>query len=248
MSRPYVGPQGRILFAAFATVGLLVLSSPPLQGQMSPKEMHDRLTVIIRQNTAAAVPQGDTFVTWAPSPILYSTVARDTHCVRSSLLRNDGMVGIARACWDDGRQSRVTITWGIRDSVSFSLEIARVGDRLVGTGEGAFNTKVPTIPWAIADYGMEDQEVPLLRSIVGDSVSVALYRPYAAKWDTVAVWGIPAGKVGRIRLRTSAGEEWSYLLAIDGALLQTTRSRYPDFERRPLELGPRYQEYLRLRR
>ena len=233
-------------------VALLLGVSSSLAGQDSPLppgETHDRLVALITKNATRPIAAGDTFVTWSPTPNLYTTVSRSPGVVQSSLVRADGMVGTATGTWTQGHQTSAIIRWTQGDSVLLETMFAFDGSHLTAAGSLTFSAAPPMIPWVVADYGMEDQVVPLLLALRDSAqpLRIALFRPYAHRWDTTTVrvsqteGGYLATLVGK------DGEIWWYAIAQDGALLRITRSKHPDVERRPLEMSPRFAEYVRRR-
>jgi hypothetical protein len=104
------------------------------------------------------------------------------------------------------------------------------------------------MPWAIADYGMEDLTLPLLESLdlQKGAATIAAYRPYGAKWDTVKVTERAVGDGVLYELRGSDGKRDWWLVSGSGALVQLRREGQ-DFERRPLEQTALFEEYRRLR-
>jgi hypothetical protein len=109
--------------------------------------------------------------------------------------------------------------------------------------------QAPSLPWAVADYGMEDQLLPLIEAagVHARKLRLAIYRPYLSKWDTITV---ACRRTQGATLATETdpdGEHAFWTITADGVLVRLTRDRYPEFERRPLELGKRVADYLRLR-
>jgi hypothetical protein len=213
---------------------------------LPPQEVHDRIVAILSRNARRPIPPGDTLVTWSPIPNLYTTVARSAGAVASSLVRVDSMVGTAYSQWAGGRQSHVSIHWTQGDSTLIRLEISVDSAHLTLTGSRSILLDVPTLPWAIADYGMEDQVLPLYEGLPASS-TVALYRPYPAKWDTLSVKIKRLAEGTVIRVTHRDGEEFQWIVSPNGVLIRLTRSKYPNFERRPLEQTERMQDYRLLR-
>jgi len=214
---------------------------------MSPQEIHDRLVALIRKNATRPIPEGDTLVTWSPKPNLYTTVHRTTDSVASSLVRADAMVGTARAEWRSSRQTGVSVVWTQGDSTLLALDFRLNGGALELSGSRTATIALPTIQWAIADYGLEDQLLPLFESLA-QATDVAIYRPYPAKWDTLTVVAqkLSGATLITIVQRSGDQEEWRWVLGPSGALLRIIRSRFPDFERTPLAesaLMPAFRQY-----
>jgi hypothetical protein len=109
--------------------------------------------------------------------------------------------------------------------------------------------QAPSLPWAVADYGMEDQLLPLIQAAGVDArrVRLAIYRPYPSKWDTIT---IACRRTQGAMLATETEpdrEHFFWTITADGALVRLTRDRHRDFERRPLDMSERVADYLRLR-
>ncbi len=228
---------------------LLCIATGPLHAQtaLSPQELHDRLVVLIHKNATRPIPAGDTLVTWSPIPNLYSTVRRTPDSVVSSLVRADAMVGTAETAWRSGSPVYASVLWTQGDSTLLGVTYRQIPGALAVTGSRVDTLALPHVPWAIADYGMEDQLLPLFVRL-SHTTTVAVYRPFPAKWDTLAVASERHGSAILITVRDITGdsEEWRWVVGPSGALLRIIRSKYPDFERRPLpesQLVPAYREY-----
>ena len=216
---------------------------------MHPQEVHDRIVAFISSSAIRSVAAGDTFVTWSPDPVLISTVRRGQDRVESGLIRADGMVGSADASWHRGVQTSVRVRWTHGAEEPLTLHARLEGGRILLRGSRDTALVVPSLPWAIADYGMEDQLLPLI-DVLADRAeprTVLVYRPYPNRWDslTVAVEAIPGGR--RATLVESEGTRWTWVISDGGALVQILRSEHPGIERRPLETTARMADYLRLR-
>ena len=239
----HLAPQALIL-------GLVVLGPPSLSGQrpqLTPKEIRGRLDPVIREACGDRMIGTDTSVTWGPSPILYhSSKVREDRAI-ATMCRNDGMTGVADARWDHGVQREVSVRWTMGDSLLFQAGFRFDGQTIVARGGREWTHAVPTYRWAIADYGLEDQLIPLLREATRGVDTLVLYRPFPDKWDTLAVTVVRRGNGVLATLSDSAESTW-LLISADGAILQITRSRFGDFERRPLELSSHSGEYAEFRR
>lgn len=231
--------------AALLVASRLSAQSPT----MSAEELHDRIVAVMARNTSRSVPQGDTFVSWSPRPVLYSTVRRHAGGVESSLIRADGMVGTAEASWTGGRPTLVRIRWTEPGKELLQVDARVEGEQLVISGGRDTTLAVPTLPWAIADYGMEDQLLPLIDAIAGgtDAQTIAVYRPYPNSWDSLSVRVEDRAGGRRVTLVDKEGERWTWMISAAGALVQMTRSKHADFERKPLPTSARVADYMRLR-
>lgn len=189
----------------------------------------------------------DTAVTWSPAPILYHTsLVREDRAI-ATMCRNDGMTGTAEAHWEHGRQRDVSVRWTLGDSVLLDAVFKVEGQLIVARGGREWTRPVPTYGWAIADYGIEDQLIPLLRDVRTGTDTLVLYRPFPDKWDTLAVTVVRRGGGVLATLSDSAESYW-LVISSNGNILQITRSKFGDFERRPLELTSRAAEYAEFRR
>ena len=151
--------------------------------------IHARGVGILSYGLTRPVPAGDTFVTWTPKPDLYTTVSRADSTIASSLVSTDGVIGTAEAVWQGGRQREVRVRWTKGSATLMELK-ARLEAGVIhfaGARDTAF--QAPTLPWAVADYGMEDQLLPLIRGAGVDArhLRVDIYRPRQERWDTVSI-------------------------------------------------------------
>jgi len=234
--------------ASVLSLALLLCNAPRLPAQrpvMPPQELHDRITAVLVRCAGHPVPSGDTSVVWSPIPNLYVTVRRSPDTLASSLVRADSMVGTAVASWSGGRQSSIRLRWTKADSILLELDFRADSAGLTVTGSRNLHLSTPDLPWAVADYGMEDQLLPLYENLVSRT-SVAIYRPFPSKWDTVEVVARRTDQAIVISEVERGGEEYRWVVTLDGALVRQVRSRYPKWERRPLELSSRWTDYLRL--
>ncbi|PYO41564.1 MAG: hypothetical protein DMD33_12700 [Gemmatimonadetes bacterium] len=210
--------------------------------------VHDRVVEYIKQSANRPIAVGDTFVGWWPNPVLYNTVRRTADTVESSLVRLDTTVGTAVAVWKNGRQVQVNVTWTHGDSTSLRLQVT-ASDGVVtfrGTVDTSFS--VPSIPWAIADYGMDDQLVPLILGLSsGVSRQVTVFRPFPRKWGVMTVSVRRTNDAIFADLVNGPGDTDHWIITLDGALVRVTRDKYPNLERRPLEQTSRMADYVRLR-
>lgn len=137
------------------------------------------------------LPGADTSLTFTVanrSIILLHTTARSGTRISASLARNDGLVGVASV---DVNASRITgyhATW--TDSTSLRTQAVTVRDGsvlLVRQGQPDTVVAIPAgASWGVADYGMNELLTPVLLAIPRDGAPhpVAIFRPYAAHWDT----------------------------------------------------------------
>ena len=238
-------------------VAILCLSEPvAAQVTIDPQQFHDRAVAFIARMAGRPLTPGDTFFTWNPDPGgMIHTVQVSASAVSSSLLRGgDGMIGTARVDWTNGIVQTFEIRWTRPDPGGKGLDSAifvageRTGEHLQLRTGGGRAVPIPGGRWAVADYGMEEQLIPLIRALPRQAArtTVSVFRPYHLKWDTVFVsirdtLGLRLAEI----TRTENAHE---LMVIDaeGALLWIFRFDQPG-ERRPLEGTNRYLEYARMR-
>jgi hypothetical protein len=236
-------------------LGILVLLRQPVGlAAQSPSELrafHDQAVAAIRQMASRSLTPGDTFLTWNPKPggLIY-TVRVDSAVVESSLLRGDGMMGTARVEWKDRKVARFAVRWtradtlhsGVDSAISVEGRLDADSLRISVPRTGAW--AVPRGPWAVFDMGMEEQLIPVVRTMSpGDTQAVAVFRPYHLRWDTLTVSvrdssGIRLGDI----LGTDKTHEL-YFIDEDGRLLWGWRLNVTH-ERRPLETSVRYYELI----
>jgi len=221
--------------------------APP--NEATPEVLHARGVAILQLFSGGSVPAGDIFVTWTPKPDLYTTVSRTDSAVASRLIRSDGLVGIAEATWQAGRQRAVRIRWTKGPATLMELDVRFEAGVIHLAGARDTALQAPSLPWAVADSGMEDQLLPLIRASDAEAheVRMAVYRPYQSKWDTVSVVCRRTQGATLVTETAPDGEHFFWTITADGALVRLTRDRNPGFERRPLELTQRMAEYARLR-
>ena len=187
--------------AAFTILAACHSASPPAAiapaTEEDPELVHSRIAGILNLEslmTGRVIPAGDTFVTWSPKPVLYTTVSRTDSTIASSLVTSSGVVGTAEAVWRGSVQRAVKIRWtqgrailmewnarfeggvihlaGARDtafrapSLPWAAANYRTEDRLPpSAGVRDTTLRAPALPWAVADYGMEDQLLPLIQAV-----------------------------------------------------------------------------------
>ncbi len=230
-------------------VGFLVVA-PRLHAQgalKTPREFHDRIAQLIAQIASRPLPPGDTSVTWRRTPILYHTVSHSDSLITSGFVRNDGLTGIETVAWGRNAPTRFQTTWVNGDSTLTQLTGEVQGTELVVTGSSRGRFSLPSIPWAICDYGMDEHLVPVLRTLAMDSAQqVAVFRPFGFKWDTPNV-RVARGPEGTLRVAEPEKVDTTrWVIDAAGDLLQLTRDT-TIVERRPLEETRLYSLYRRVR-
>lgn len=214
---------------------------------MTPRDAHDRIVAVIARAASHTLPAGDTSVTWRKTPILYHTVSHSDSLIASGFVRNDGLTGVERVRWERGAPRSFQAVWVNRDSTLADLtgEVRRSELVLSGTRTGRF--KLPTLPWAVCDYGMDEQLVPLLSLLPTDSTHrIAVFRPFGFRWDTLSVRKYP-GPDDTFRIAEAGRTDTTrWTISDSGDLLQLTRDTTL-VERRPLEETRLYFVYERVR-
>ncbi len=217
------------------------------QATMGPRELHDRIVAVYAARSAAPLPVGDTLVSWYGNPVLLHTVRRTSDEITTGMLRADSLYGSSRVRWVADRPTSFEVRWLQADSVLLDIAGSLVGDTLRLSGTTNLALGVPELPWAVADYGMEDQLLPLLDMAgVAEPLRIAAYRPFAAKWDTLVVTRQPLTGGVLYELRSSDGKRDWWLVSQEGALVQLRREGQA-LERRPLETTPLFAVYRYLR-
>jgi len=233
--------------AAGLAVSLLGAASS-VHAQANPQELHDRIVALFLSRAPRALPAGDTLVSWYGNPILFHTVRRGGSEIEMGMVRLDRLVGTAFVAWKSARPAAGEVRWTQGDSIVLDVRLAVDRDTLRVSGNQPHSWHLPAMPWAVADYGMEDLTLPLLESLdlQRGAVTIAAYRPYGAKWDTLQVTKRAVGDGVLYELRGSDGKRDWWLASPAGFLVQLRREGQ-DFERRPLEQTALFEEYRRLR-
>lgn len=155
----------------------------------SPQELHNLIVARVFAVAPRPLPSGDTLVSWYQQPVLFHIVQRAPERVSEAMLRSDGLVGTAEVAFQDGHPTSATVLWTQEDSVATDVQLRVRGDSLLVTGTTKARWLLPSGAWAIADYGMEDLIVPVLRGLPPPPApqQIIAYRPFAARWDTLTV-------------------------------------------------------------
>ena len=233
-------------------VPALVLVSQGAFAQQQPdsaavRQFHNDVVRLLATIPRHSLPSGDTLVTWAKQgPILYHTVCRGGDSVASSMVRNDSLVGVTVTHWTEGHPSTFATRWTRADSTLVAIRGDVVGAAIRITGSRLDTLSVPDLPWAVADYGMYDQLLPLLLSLPPDTLQhrLVVLRPYLLRWDTLTVTAQRAGDVLRIQ-ELGSQKEREVIIAYHGAVMLVVGENQ-NMERRPLEGTARYAELMAL--
>ncbi|HEU0014643.1 MAG TPA: hypothetical protein VFQ45_13240 [Longimicrobium sp.] len=233
-----------------ALVFALLAASVPARAQApqpSPEQWHDRIVAVMaRAAGARALPAGDTTVTWSPNPVLYHVAGVTADSVSSGFLRADGMQGAATTRWTGGVLAAFRSRWFEGDSVREAAgEVADGMLRITGARDTAL--AIPSLPWAVADHGMEEHLAPLIAALPTESVRrIAILRPHAMKWDTLDV---TVRRRGESLVATTRGPGGARaVLLIDAQRRLLWMRRYDEeIERQPLPGTPLYEHFRRMR-
>ena len=240
-------------FAVLVTVSLtaLALHAPVAHAQREPADnpdFHASVAQVMTELAAGrALPGGDTLLSWSPKPSLFHIIGGTADSLRSALLRWDQLLGVTESRWASGALLHFETHWTRGDSTLVSLSGDREGPVLRIAGSRDTVIALPQLPWAVADYGMDEHLVPLIATFAAapEPRTIAVLRPYLMKWDTVIVTvGFRAG----VRLATTVSGKTRQTLVIptDRRLIWAKRSDAVS-ELRPLEGSLRHAEFLGLR-
>ncbi len=137
------------------------------------------------------LPGADTSLTFQVSNrsiILLHTTARGRTKISASLARNDGLVGVALVDVNAASITGYHATWTDSTSLRTQAVIVRPGSLLlVRHGQPDTSVAIPAgASWGIADDAMNELLTPVLLALPRDGAPhpVAIFRPYAAHWDT----------------------------------------------------------------
>lgn len=215
-------------------------AAPP--APQNDTSLRTRVAEILAQAGDRPLPRGDTLVTFAKQgAILYYTIANTPDSVASSMVRNDGLVGWTTSHWSGGRLTNFSARWANPDSLQVDIHGQITSDGVVLQGAKADRLTPPALPWAVADYGMDDQLVPLLMTLPHDtSQAIAIWRPFGQKWDTLVVRSRLLENV----LLVSQGQETWAISSTGSLLLEVDRAQAS--QRRPLKGNARFAEYQRM--
>ncbi len=213
--------------------------------QLDPSKaaaFHEHVAALLRGR--GTLPAGDTAVSWTDrGPILYfiTHIAGDT--IATAMAREDGLVGTTLTTRSHGRLATFQTTWARGDSVLVNIVGTVEGQGLVLRGTRDTTITQPNMPWLVADYGLEDLTLPLLRQADSNARQFVVLRPYPFKWDTVTIKGDRSGSYFVVSAAQGAKVRETYVLDDRGVLL--VRRTDQVMERRPLEGTPRFDDYLR---
>ena len=183
------------------------------------------------------LPAGDTLVTWArQGPILFHTIQRLQSGLTSSMLRNDGLIGVLTTSIASGTPNAFDVTWRNGASAVLSRR-GQVRDTMLEiTGDTAVRLPLPSGPWGIAEYGMDEHlfAIALVSAQPGKKQSMTVLRPYHLRWDTVTVDVERGPRMMRIAVDAGAADASDLFGTLNGRYLGSRRLS-GQAEQHPLE-------------
>ena len=213
---------------------------------------------------ARALPGRDTTFTFGTRDgkvtgvIFVQTERFDSARVESGIARAYGMVGTVQATYDRGRPRSYEATWTDSAARPVNHRLTVQGDRLVIHEDLALDTlpkpatdttiAVPSGPWMIAEYAMDELLVPIARTLPHDTLlhRVMIFRPTPRHWDTVRVRVRALAETPNAALVLSefSGTEnpTVMIIAPDGTLLYLEDRRDEGWRRVPTRNSHRYAE------
>lgn len=233
---------------SFAALVILATALSPSgsEAQVSPDQVHDRIVGLYTAKANRQLPAGDTLVSWYGNPVLLHTVRYRENEIATGMVRADGLLGTETVTWSGGHPLKAEVLWTQGDSILSEVRMVVDGDSVRVAGTTSQSWIIPSTPWAVADYGMEDQVLPLLATVQSaGATTITIYRPFAAKWDTLHVTQRPLAGGAQFELQARDGKREWWLVTQSGFLVQIRREGQ-DFERRPLERTHLVREYVHL--
>lgn len=165
--------------------------------------LEPRIAVVVGR----ALPAGDTSVTISRGLLFVHTVRRTADTIEAGFGRNGGLVGTARTVFSNNSPMAYRATWTDGFAPPETETVERQGDSLAVSHHGSRTViAIPRAVWGIADYAMQELLVPVLLSVPVDGMNhpFAIYRPYAAHWDsgTVVVRALPDARIAVVQMST----------------------------------------------
>ena len=238
------------LACAALACAALALAAAPIAAQPTPAQLHafhDQAVQIIATASAGQLPAGDTLVTWHNKPILWHTAAVWPDSVKAGLVRSDSMVGVASTIWRNNVPTRFSARWTEPGKATIDRRGVVAQGRIAISGSRDTTLRLPSSAWGVADVGMDDQLLPLLRTMPpsAEALRLIVLRPYSLTWDTLAVTSARRGEVQVISVRS--GSQPNRLFVIYEGKLVWLRDIAQQNERRPLEGTAAYRQFVRAR-
>ena len=230
---------------AFGACTAALAAAQPAPGQV--RAFHDQAAQIIANASLGALPPGDTMVTWHNGPILWHTAAVFADSVKVGLVRRDSMVGVAEVHWKRSAPTRFSSRWTEPGKGAVERRGSVSRGRITITGSRDTVLRVPESAWGVADFGMDDQLLPLLVTMPPsvEPLRLIVFRPYTMGWDTLAVTSARRGEILVISVR-SGGSPNRLFVIYEGKLVWL-RDVAQQNERRPLEGTTAYRAFVRAR-
>jgi hypothetical protein len=238
----------KLLVVAMSTALAGCASSARAPSETGTSALRAQVLQAFASASHRTLPQGDTLITWngPGTVILFTTVDRSPDGVYSSLVRNDGLNGTARSSWAEASLRTTEVVWTRPDSVVLELTLEVRGAEVIVTGTRDTVLVAPTEPWAAADYGMEDQLLPLISRLPVGETNISVLRPFQLRWDRLSVTITRGVSLTSVTTRGSPAPESRWDLGRSGALLRISSEDSPQVERRPLEGSALHAEYVDL--
>ncbi|MDR0787406.1 MAG: hypothetical protein LBG44_06020 [Gemmatimonadota bacterium] len=240
--------RNRIFTIALLLCALPLCALPVPSSAQSHGDDADELHIIreaIERITPRPLTPGDTLISWSPSPVLVHTVHLAGDTVHSNMLRDDGLLIDLSTLTANGLPlSFDEASWRDSDLPATAVSGSVVEGRLQLTGGRDTVLDIPEMIWAVADYGMDDHLVPALLRLPddGEEHSIAVFRPYIAKWDTITVKSTSLGEI-RVVTEYSPSEGPIHRIIVDDRLLWIQWSDF-DRVREPLWGSPAWERYV----
>jgi hypothetical protein len=139
----------------------------------------------------------------------------------SGMRRTDGMMGTATARYAARQLTSYRVLWTSPTGPDHLIDIEVASGVLQVRGDTVATTPIPRNAWAVADYAMSEQLVPVLLALPRDTtVAFDIYRPFPRHWDhfTARVEALGDGILATLRGSTS-GKATLLIMTRDGDLL-----------------------------
>jgi hypothetical protein len=161
-----------------------------LRAGLLSEETQTLLEPALAKVVGRPLPAGDTSNTLDKGLLFVHTVHRIADTIEAGFGRNGGLVGTARVVFNKASPMSYRATWTDGFGSPQIERVERSGTLLIVSHHGVDTAlALPASAWGIADYAMQELLVPVILSLPNDGAShrIAIYRPYAAHWDSGAV-------------------------------------------------------------
>lgn len=203
---------------------------------VSADDAWGRISAERAQVLSRPLPGTDSSWTVTSAPVLLHTVGVLGQAIESGLARNDGSVGTALAETDAARPVQYQALWTSPGAADTTSLVSVRNDTVVASGTTSGRWPAPPMPWTIADEGMEEQLVPVLRTLADSQVTkVPAFRPYAGRWDTLTARALRLPGGARLFVLSRGGPDTRVAILVDstGALLTVEKATDPPTRRLP---------------